>query len=335
MTQPIQVGVIGTGSMGGRHARNLAQHTVGSQVAALMDADQSRAREIAEYCGGARIYSDASALIADPDVDAVVIASPDSTHAEFAIACIDAGKPTLCEKPLATSLEEVEKVLHAEVATGRRLVQVGFMREYDPAHLQSKDLLDQGDLGQPLYFRNVHNHAGADIRNTNDVIVSSAVHDFHSARWLMNSEIESVYVQWVVSDTARPESCRYLSIQLTFANGALGTLEIGTETRYGYEVYVELTCRAGMMRSQSISSPTILHDGIQIQTVDQEWLARFDTAYQDEAQAWVQAIINQQATGPSVWDGYMSLLVADACVRSAASGQPEKCQTVERPALYG
>ena len=123
MTQPIQIGVIGTGGMGGRHARNLAQHTVGSQVAAVMDTDQSRAREIAEYCGEARIYSDASALIADPNVDAVVIASPDPTHAEFAIACIEA-----------------QKILHAEVATGRRLVQVGFMREYDPAHRQIKDL---------------------------------------------------------------------------------------------------------------------------------------------------------------------------------------------------
>jgi myo-inositol 2-dehydrogenase/D-chiro-inositol 1-dehydrogenase len=152
----VGVGVIGTGAIGSLHARNLAHRTPAAQVVAVMDIDRERVEAVAAECGGARVYTDASALIADEDVEAVLIASPDATHAELTIACIKAGKPTLCEKPLGTSLADAEQVLQTEIAGGRRTVQVGFMREYDPAHKDLMELMARGEIGQALRFRGVH-----------------------------------------------------------------------------------------------------------------------------------------------------------------------------------
>lgn len=142
------IGVIGSGGMGSRHIINLARQTP-AQVVAIMDIDPERASRAADaIAGGCKVLTDANALITDPSVGAVLIASPHRFHAEAALACIEAGKPVLCEKPLATSLADAKKVLDAEMAGGKRLLQLGFMREYDPAHKAVKECAARG------YFTN-------------------------------------------------------------------------------------------------------------------------------------------------------------------------------------
>ena len=148
----LRIGVIGTGGMGGRHARNFARYVGAADLVAIMDVDKARAAEVAKSCGGAAVFDDALALINDPSVNALVIASPDPTHADLAIACIQAGKPVLCEKPLGVNLEDAERVLRAEVAGGKRLVQVGLMRMFDPQHMALKQAIDDGEIGRPLFF---------------------------------------------------------------------------------------------------------------------------------------------------------------------------------------
>ena len=95
-------------------------------------------------------FNDPLKLIQDHSVDAVLIASPDDTHADMTLACLDAGKPVLCEKPLATSAEDARKVLNAETSLGRNLISVGFMRRFDPQHAAVKTTAMSGDLGKPL-----------------------------------------------------------------------------------------------------------------------------------------------------------------------------------------
>lgn len=143
----VQIGGIGAGGMGGRHARNLAHKISGAKVVAVMDVDTARASVIAAECDGAKVYSDVESIVADPDVQALVIASPDPFHAGAARACLKAGKPALCEKPLATNLADAKQVLDAELTVGRRLVQLVFMREYDSAHQVVKSCAERGDFG--------------------------------------------------------------------------------------------------------------------------------------------------------------------------------------------
>ena len=130
----ILVGVIGAGRMGSCHAVNVHRYVKGARVAAIYDLDQARAGQVAAECGSARAFQDPVQLIQDVGVDAVVIASPDPTHAEFVHECLRHHKPVLCEKPLATTAAEAQKIIEAEQALGRRLIAVGFNRRFDLRH---------------------------------------------------------------------------------------------------------------------------------------------------------------------------------------------------------
>ena len=111
----IRVGVVGTGGMGAMHARSLHRKVAAARVVAVSDVDAERAGEVADECGSAAVFGDAVEMIRDDAVEAVVIASPDPTHAPLTHACLRLGKPVLCEKPLATRSAEALELVEAEV----------------------------------------------------------------------------------------------------------------------------------------------------------------------------------------------------------------------------
>ena len=230
------VGVIGTGGMGGRHLENLDARAGQASVVAVMDTDAARLAKVADTFQAVP-HRETQALIDDPNVEAILIASPDSTHAELALACIAAGKPVLCEKPLATTVEDARAVVEAEAATGRSLVQVGFMRHFDPQHVAVKAAIDRGDIGRRLYFRGWHRSpALPPYPSSAEVIVSSAIHDLYSARWLLDSEISEISVIGTATDPARSSELELQVITMKMANGTIGMVEVNRDSSYGYEV---------------------------------------------------------------------------------------------------
>src|SRR5262249_8214742 len=150
----IRVGVIGAGVMGTDHARIIAGDIPGAVLQAVCDADGARAKAVAEATGAAEVSSGPLAGRASGPLDAVLIASPDATHGALTIACIEAGKPVLCEKPLAPTAAECLRVVAAEVQAGKRLVQVGFMRRFDPSYTAMKAALADGSLGRAVMMHN-------------------------------------------------------------------------------------------------------------------------------------------------------------------------------------
>ncbi|MEZ4726245.1 MAG: Gfo/Idh/MocA family oxidoreductase [Caldilineaceae bacterium] len=332
----INIGVIGTGGMGGRHVRNLTNEVAGAQVVALMDVDQARLQDVAVACGATHTFTDGNALINHPAVDAVLIAAPDRFHASLTQACIAVGKPVFCEKPLAMTADEAYKVIEAEVAGGRRLVQLGFMREYDPAHVRVKQMIDSGQLGQAVAFRGVHiNPPTPEARQVAEVITNSVVHDIHSARWLMNDEIVRVYTSFVPCAPDQPDTAQVVLVQLHYRNGAIGQIECNADSGYGYEVDVKMTGTTGAVQTTSLQSALVSRSNQRGQWVEEDWLQRFETAYIIEAKAWINALQKGQTTGPSAWDGYVAMLVADACIESVRSGQAVAVNIPATPAIYG
>jgi myo-inositol 2-dehydrogenase/D-chiro-inositol 1-dehydrogenase len=192
------VGVIGTGRMGSRHAVNIHRYVKGARVAAMHDHDQAQARRVAAECGSARAYSDPLRLIQDAGVDAVVIASPDLTHAEFVHTCLRHHKPVLCEKPLSTTAAETRKIIEAEQALGRRFIAVGFNRRFDPKHVAVRQVLAAGEIGRAFLYKGVHRNAMVPPDWPGKAVVTdSAIHDIDSVRWLLGQEITEVYVRGV------------------------------------------------------------------------------------------------------------------------------------------
>ncbi len=266
----------------------------------------------------------------------MVIASPDPTHAALAQACLAVGKPVLCEKPLATNLQDARAVMEAEAALGRRLIQVGFMRVYDPAHQNVKQVVASGRIGRPLLFQGYHANRNPDHipRTLEEVIVNSAVHDIHSARWLLEDEVAQVFTQHIPWAEEGAMSCRLLALQLQFERGGLAFIQVNADSGYGYEVTAAVVGEQGAVESQALRSPAVRIDGIRAQAVEPDWLARFETAYVREVQAWTQDVLAGGSHGPSAWDGYMALAVAEAALESARQGRPMAVKAMERPGIY-
>ena len=340
----VLVGVIGAGGMGARHARNLYNHVSHAKVAAIMDIDLGRAGSVAAECGGAKVFDDAGELIRTADVQAVVIASPDSTHPVLTLECLRQNKPVLCEKPLATMAADARSVVDAEPQLGRRLVQVGFMRHCDPRHVAVKKALDSGAVGRPILFNGWHRNQQSYPGMTSElVVINSCIHDLFSAQWLLGQEIEEVFIRGTNTGGTSKGSTSSASgdgvldlqlVQMVLSGGCLATIEVNMNARYGYEVGVEVTGEHGIVGTEPSQGTVIRRDEACSQPADSDWLERFDTAYRLEIQQWVESVQRGSAEGPSAWDGYTTLLAAEACLRSLKSGMPEKVKSMQRPAFY-
>src|SRR5689334_24381317 len=179
--------------IGQDHIRRLTHVLSGVRVAAVTDVDLDRARAVAEE--GVTVHESGQALIEDPGVDAVVVTSWGPTHEEYVLAAIAAGKQVFCEKPLATTRDACDRILDAEVATGRRLVQVGFMRRFDPQYRAMKAVVTSGEIGAPLLMHAAHRNPSVPDFFTSDMTINdSTVHDIDVARWMFDDEIAAVTV---------------------------------------------------------------------------------------------------------------------------------------------
>jgi myo-inositol 2-dehydrogenase/D-chiro-inositol 1-dehydrogenase len=332
----VKVGVIGTGIMGELHARNLHGRLKGAELVAVADLDLTRAQALAAELGGATAYSDGHELIEDPQVDAVVVSSPNPTHAAYVLACLQADKPVMCEKPLATTPADATQVIEAEARGGRRRVQVGFMREFDPAHAAVRAAVRAGRVGQPVMFRAIHVNRSVGERrmSPNEVITDSIIHDIHSARFLMQREISTVYVTTLPAEPGNVETCRLLTVSCRFDNGALGLMDVNIEAGYGYAVSAEVVGTEGTATTGDPHRLTVRSQLERHQDITANFRERFEYAYLAELDAWLSSVRTGDALGPSSWDGYASLAVADACRESVASGQPVSVKLSDRLDLY-
>ena len=332
----VAVGVIGTGGMGTMHAENVHDAIANAKLVAVADLDTGRAGSLAERCGSAAVFEDPVDLIRDDTVEAIVIASPDPTHLPLVLECLEHEKPVLCEKPLAENAAGALEILEAEGRLGRKLVQVGFMRRYDPQHVAVKEAADSGTIGEPMLFkgwhRNLDQEPGLDSAS---VVTNSTIHDLDSARWYLGEEIEEVYA--LGKNTAPKLGRDVLDLQvLQFrtTGGRLGTIETYVVSEYGYEVGVELVGESGTAQLGP-SNGAVVRRGLEIsQEVEEDWLQRFREAYFIELRSWVESLRGSAPAGPDAWDGYAALVVADACIASLRSRAPEKVPALEAPALY-
>jgi myo-inositol 2-dehydrogenase / D-chiro-inositol 1-dehydrogenase len=328
----VRIGVIGTGAMGAAHVRMLHQWIPQAQVVAAYDADRPRAEQV---CGevGARVEAGPDAVIEASDVDAVLIAAPDALHEELVLACLAAGRPTLCEKPLATSADGSRAVMAAEVRGGRRLIQIGFMRRYDPAYVDLRDLVTDRSLGAVRVVHCVHRNPSAHPTATSEGIIrNSMVHELDVVPWLLDDRWASVTVR-VPRSTANGLRDPQVAV-LETEGGVVVTTEVFVNARYGYDVRCEVVGDVGTARLIPPSGLGIRRDQRDELAVAPGFVDRFEDAYRLELSAWVAAAASGTATGASAWDAYRADVAAEAACRSLATGAREPITTPEAPALY-
>jgi myo-inositol 2-dehydrogenase/D-chiro-inositol 1-dehydrogenase len=316
---------------------NLQQHVVGAKVAAIYDLDQERATAVAAALGGARVHTDPRELIADPQVEAVVIASPDPTHAEMALACLQAQKPALCEKPLATTSAVAREVVQKEVTIGRRLLALGFMRRFDPAHVAVKRVVESGQIGRPILFKGA-SRAGMmppDLPVAT-ILTNSAIHDLDAALWMLGGDVQEVFVRAVrTHDTFAPEARDLILISLALGGPCLADIEIAMAAEYGYDIEATIVGQAGVAETIQPDVALVRHQNKRGFTYPRDWLERFQPAYVAEVASWVGSLRGGPAFGgANAWDGFRASLAADACIEALHSGHPTPVHTPAKPGLY-
>ena len=332
----VRVGVIGTGIMGADHVNTLHRYVRGAEVAMVADVDRGRAEAVAAAVPGVRASGDASALIADPGVDAVVIASHDSTHADLAIAAVEAGKPVMCEKPLAPTVAECLRVIEAErTATGggSPLISVGFMRRFDPGYVELKAALDAAACGTPRVAHCVSRGVTSAPDATNEVsITQSAIHEFDVLPWLLGAPI--VEVSWHAPRSASPvpglDDPQVMLLRT--ADGTLTTNEVFLNARYGYDIRCEIVGDRGTLALANPARVVADLEGRRAAGYPADWRPRFADAYRLQLQAWIDAVAAGRSTPlATAGDGLAATAVAGAVIASMRDGgRPVE---VEAPAV--
>ena len=332
----VRIAIIGAGVMGADHARIFVDELPGATLQIVCDAAAERANLVANETGAVDVATDPFAVIARSDVDAVLIASPDDTHASLTIAALEAGKPVLCEKPLAPFSADCLKVIEAEVKLGQRMIQIGFMRRFDPSYSEMKAALSEGLPGQAVMMHNFHRNVEAPPGFTGAMaITNSAPHEFDVARFVLDTDYATISVfQPDAVDASKAGAPVFMVLATT--HGQLVNIEINNNAVYGYDVRGELVGEKG-----SIYLNTPIHSRINsgltaVERYPADWRPRFAEAYRLQNKAWLKLVQTgvPSTIAASAWDGYCASLVAEVGVAALKQGKTLPIILATKPDLY-
>jgi len=331
----VHVGVVGVGMIGQDHIRRLTRVLSGVDVVAVSDVDGERARAVADGLRDVAVHATGEQLVADDRVDAVVVCSWGETHEQYVLAAIAAGKPVFCEKPLATTQDACRRILAAETAAGRRLVQVGYMRRYDADYRALRAVVQGGSIGLPLLMHCTHRNAGVPAHYVAEMMVSdTAVHEIDMVRWMFGEEIVAAQVLTPRRSRNGGELRDPLVLLLEMESGILVDVEISVNIRYGYDIRGEVVGEEGTAELGEPSPVRVRRAGTVAEPVPADWRERFVRAYDVELQEWVDAVAGDGELGPSSWDGYAATAVSDAGLTALRTGERVPVSLGDRPALY-
>jgi predicted dehydrogenase len=326
----LRVAVIGCGAIARVHLPAI-QGADSVELAGLFDADAERARLVADQFGVERVYESWPALLDDPAVDVVAILLPHHLHADFAVQALEAGKHVMCEKPLAITLADCDRMIAAAERAGRALMPC-HTRLFEPATPYLRALLDRGALGDLYLARTM----GVEPPSTvgvrpwlgaipdDGVLMAQAVHVAYLLRHLVGEIVEvSCFTGGVrVVDMTSEDSAAVL---LRFAGGAVATMtatfgqRIGphehTVTLYGRHGWAEH--RLGGGRDLQVASRTEFGDDAP-HLIDLPDEPHFQTMWA----AFARAVAAGEPPPVTGHDGRAAVEIILAAYRSAATGRP-------------
>ena len=340
LTARIGLAIIGAGRMGSNHARLIAAGAPELRIVSIGDVDGTAAHRLAEAIGGATPFADPLAAISAPGVDAVLVAVSSVHHRAIVEAAAAAGKDILCEKPLALDLAETDAIVAAAERAGVRL-QVGLMRRHDPDHVRARARIVAGDLGRPLLFNSRQYDvdppppAILDPRISGGIMLDMGIHEFDSARFLMGSEVVELQATGSVQvypDAATHGDVDTAVVNLRFASGAIGSVELSRRVAFGEDVRTEVHGTEG---SAFIGALPVVPGSAFAGQAGIRWDAaspdvpRFAAAYTDQARAFARSIQDDTPVSPSGADGRAAFVIAMAAQRALTDGGTVRVEAPE------
>jgi len=335
MSKKLGIGVIGLGRLGSSYTKYFTGRIAGAHLVAVSDVDEATAASLAAELGVSKRYGRYQDLIADKDVEGVVIVSPTSTHREIVLEAAKRGKAIFCEKPLSISLDAAREMLRVIEETGV-FFQMGFMRRFDKGYVAAKRKIEEGVIGTPVVFKSSSRDPFRpsleylDPAHSGGLFIDCGIHDLDLARWFMG-EIASVYS--IGGTLAYPEMKKIGDIDnavtsLYFVSGALGVIDLSRNGVYGYDIRTEIlgtegTIKIGYLRETPILVMT--KDGITHDTVPY-FTERFEQAYITQLQDFVENVLQGKPPAVSCADGVAALQASAAATLSFKENRPVKIQ---------
>jgi len=334
----LNLGMVGAGRIGQVHAANLAARVPGARLVAIADIAFEAAQKLAGQYNVPHAYDNPEAILDDPAIDAVIVASATDTHPAIIEGAAAAGKHIFCEKPIARSLAEIDGALAAVDRAGVKL-QIGFNRRFDANFARVRRAIVDGEIGQPhllhIISRDPEPPPLEYVRVSGGIFLDMTIHDFDMARFLVGSEIEEVMAVGAVlvnPGIGEANDVDTALVTLRFANGALGVIDNSRRAVYGYDQRVEVFGSRGSAQADN-STPTsaALLDagGRHTDKPLYFFLERYAAAYTAELQAFCQALKNDCEPLVAGCDGRAALLAGLAATRSLKEGRPVRLAEVD------
>jgi myo-inositol 2-dehydrogenase/D-chiro-inositol 1-dehydrogenase len=314
VTRQINLAVIGTGRMGSVHVRNIARLIPQARLAAVCDLRLDVAQAVADECGIARVVQDYHELLADPSIEAVLIAASTPAHAMIIKDAAAAGKHIFCEKPLALDLAEIDGALEAVALAGVKL-QIGFNRRFDKSFRRVREIVASGEIGRPGIFLDL------------------AIHDFDMIRYQVG-EVEEVYaIGGVLIEPALKEfgDTDTDIVTLKFANGAIGAIDNSRKAVYGYDQRLEVFCSNGTAQADNEAETTVRtgnQQGFLGAKPPYFFMQRYAPCYVDEVREFVACVRDDLPTPTTGADGRAAVVLGYAAAKSLRENRPVKVSEI-------
>lgn len=336
MTARLPVCLVGAGRVGAVHAQSLVQYVPNGQLAAIVDADPEALTATADRFEVDSRFASLEEALEQADFEAVVITTPTFVHKELAVTAAQAGKHIFLEKPMALDLQECDAILQA-VERKDVLLQIGFMRRFDPEFRAAADRIEAGEIGQPMMVKSLTHGPGLpppwarDIATSNGNLAEVNSHDWDCTRWLMNSNPQRVYVEvanfkgearGVTTEDFYDNSL----VNIRFESGGLGSISGICPCDYGYDARVEIVGEKGVMQIGELQGQAVVvaidrDEGLKT-PIFRTWPERFAWAYIHEMQHFVDCVDSGKAPAVDGHDGRWAVASVLAGTRSFLEERP-------------
>jgi myo-inositol 2-dehydrogenase/D-chiro-inositol 1-dehydrogenase/scyllo-inositol 2-dehydrogenase (NAD+) len=337
--EKIRFGLIGAGRAGMVHAKNLVFNVPNAELTAIVDKSEQQLKERGEELGVKNLFTSVDDALSKELFDAVVIGAPTFTHKEYAIQCAEAKKHIFCEKPMTVTVDDAKAMVAAAERNNVKF-QIAFMRRFDALFQSAKDIIDNGDLGEPIIIKSLARGPGLpaawyyDISKSNGLLAEILSHDFDSTRWFTGSEYKRVFAEAVNKKTPEirkkyPDFYDNVVCTVRMKNDVIGTFDSTCPADYGFDVRGEIVLSKGLILIGEVKGEAILTcdaKGVMKGNAFRSWRTRFRDAYIKEINSFVGAVLKDTPPLVTGRDGIAAVEVVVAANRSVKTGLPVEFQ---------
>lgn len=335
----LKIGIIGAGRIGKVHTGSVTRYVKGAEVKAI--ADPFMSEETAKWAhaqGIKEVYTDYKKILADKEIDIVLICSSTDTHSSISLEAIAAGKHVFCEKPIDHDVNKIKQVV-AALEKSKVKYQVGFNRRFDHNFMAAREAVAAGKIGDLNILKITSRDPGAPpvsyIKVSGGIFLDMTIHDFDMVRYMSGAEVVEVYAAGgVLVDKAIGEAgdIDTAIITMKLSNGALAVIDNCRRATYGYDQRVEAFGSLGQVAIGNDTDSTAVvsnASGVTAEKPKLFFLERYMQAYVLEVSEFIESVVKDTPVKVSVYDGLKPVLIGLAAKLSLAENRPVKIAEIE------